>query len=231
MLNIDLHIHTVVSGHAYIHLNELINYARENKISIIGINDHGVKISGNHKKNHFGMGFRCPKFNDLQILWGCEANIIDSSGNIDLEEPYLSKLDYLSVGIHPPWPEVDNQLSAIINCFKLHKPLFMTHPYINLNIADTSKLYQIACDYDVILELNISVLTHPKLKEETLVNIKKMIEIIKKNNKKLLINSDAHFLHEVGDDSILEKYKKQLGLTPEIIINNYPEELLKRLKK
>jgi putative hydrolase len=231
MLNIDLHIHTIASGHAYIHLNELINYAKDNKMSIVGINDHGTKISGKHIIPHFGMAFRCPKFENLKILWGCEANIIDEEGNIDLMNPYLSKLDYLSIGIHPPWPKVDDQLCAILNCFKKHKPLFMTHPYIKLNIPDVSKLYQLACEHDVILELNLSVLTNPRLKKETLVNIKKMIEIVKKNKKKLIINSDAHFLHEVGDDSILERYYADLGLTPEIIINNYPEELLKRLKK
>jgi histidinol phosphatase-like PHP family hydrolase len=62
-----------------------------------------------------------------------------------------------------------------------------------------------------------------------LERMKKMIEMVKKAGKKVVVNSDAHFVHEIGDDSNLKKRAKELGLTEEMIINNYPKELEKFL--
>jgi histidinol phosphatase-like PHP family hydrolase len=58
-----------------------------------------------------------------------------------------------------------------------------------------------------------------------------MVDMTRKAGKKLIINSDTHFVHEVGDDAILKTYWTKLGLSKNIIINNYPEELMKFLKK
>ena len=56
-----------------------------------------------------------------------------------------------------------------------------------------------------------------------------MVELVREKKAKLIINSDAHFLHEIGDDSILIELWKDINITDDLIINNYPEELNKFL--
>lgn len=46
MIYLDLHTHTVVSGHAYSTLNENIAAAKENGLTIYGVSDHTPKMPG-----------------------------------------------------------------------------------------------------------------------------------------------------------------------------------------
>lgn len=46
MIYLDLHTHTVVSGHAYSTLNENIAAAREHGLTIYGVSDHTPKMPG-----------------------------------------------------------------------------------------------------------------------------------------------------------------------------------------
>jgi putative hydrolase len=87
-----------------------------------------------------------------------------------------------------------------------------------------------ACDNNVLLELNLSRLTKRMIKSDTIANIKTMIAIAKKYGKKIILGSDAHNIWELGDDSLLIPIKKELGLTDDLIINNYPQELFQLLK-
>jgi putative hydrolase len=46
MLKIDLHIHTIASGHAQNTILEFINQAKDLKMEVIGISDYGRGNSG-----------------------------------------------------------------------------------------------------------------------------------------------------------------------------------------
>ena len=104
----------------------------------------------------------------------------------------------------------------------------LTHPTHQQYDCDYEEIINSALDNNVLVELNISYVK--RAIEKDFEKFKRLIEIVKSKNKKLIINSDAHFIHEIGDDSILENYRDKLGLTEDIIINNYPEELKKFLE-
>lgn len=237
MLKVDLHIHSVHSGHAYGTIYDIMKEAAAKKMKMIAITDHGPSILGSAPLSHFRMGSRAPKeYKDVKILWGCEANIINGKGDIDLSDRAVSVLDILLVSFHKDTPYKDlgkerNTLS-LINCFKKYNPHIFVHPELMIYEYDMEKVLQSAFDNNVLIELNLSVLEKIDRGRftEGLKHIKKMIKIAKKNNKKLIVNSDAHFLHEIGDDSILKKYKEKIGLINDMIINNFPEELNKFLK-
>ena len=46
MIYLDLHTHTIVSGHAYSTLNENIAAAKQHGLKIYGISDHAPKMPG-----------------------------------------------------------------------------------------------------------------------------------------------------------------------------------------
>lgn len=84
-----------------------------------------------------------------------------------------------------------------------------------------------------MLEINLSSLVRLDKghHREDVELTKKMVSIAKKNKKMMIVNSDAHFLNEIAEDKILKKYMEIFGLTDDMIINNYPKELDKILKR
>jgi len=79
-------------------------------------------------------------------------------------------------------------------------------------------------DNNVLLEINENYLGQSDAKK--LQEFKTMVDMTKRRGKKLVLGSDAHFLHEIGEDSNIKKYWKEIGLSKEIVINNYPKELM-----
>lgn len=241
MLKIDLHIHTTHSGHAYGTFYDIIKEAASKKMKMIAITDHGPSVLGSVSRLHFGMGFRAPdNYKGVKILWGIESDPVDGTGKLDLDDKNMAKLDIVLVGFHDPTPYKDlgmkKNTEMLIKCFKKYKPHIFTHPARMMYPYDLEKVCQAACDNDVLLELNLSELFYidsepEKEKEARLNRIKQTVDISRKNNKKMVLNSDAHFVHEIGDDKILKKFAKRLGVTKDIIINNYPKELEKILER
>jgi putative hydrolase len=231
MLKIDLHIHSIHSGHAYGTFYDIVGEAKRKKMKFIAITDHGPAIPGSATWLHFNMGPRVPKYKDLKVLWGCEANVMDAKGNIDLEPWLQKKLDILLVGLHDTSGYKDagivENTKAVINTLKNPNIDVLTHPTHPQFKYDFDKVFQAALDNNVLLELNLSKLA----RGTDLPLFKKMIDMTRKAGKKIVVNSDSHFIHEIGDDAVLKKYWKELGLTEDIIINNYPDELMKFLNR
>ncbi len=227
MLEIDLHIHSIHSGHAYGTFYDIVKEAIKKNMKMIAITDHGPSMDGTSGYIHFNLGARAPKeIEGVRILWGCEANVIDADGNLDLEEKIQKKMDVLLISLHRDSAYKGGSKAAntkaIINALKNPNVKILTHPTHQGHECNFEEICQAATDNNVLLELNLSYL---KQNPQDVDRFKKMIDIVKKNNKKIIVNSDAHFLHEIGDDSILKQYRDELGLTKELIINNYPEEL------
>lgn len=231
MLDVDLHIHTLHSGHAYGTIYEVMEEASRKKMKLIAITDHGPSLFGTISDIHFNMGYRAPKeYKGVKVLWGCEANIINEHGDIDLSDKTIKRLDIILAQVHISTNYKDlgkeKNTEAIIKCFKKYPIHIFSHPNLMTYDYDFEKVCESACENDVLLELNLSTLNKLKNNETTFNLLKKMIEIARKHNKKIIINSDAHFLSEIGDDSLLEQYWDELNLSDDIIINNYMDELM-----
>ncbi|MBU0536286.1 MAG: PHP domain-containing protein [Nanoarchaeota archaeon] len=238
MLKIDLHIHSILSGHAYGTIYEIMKYAKSKGFEMIAITDHGPGGSALTSRSHFMMGSRAPKdYEGMRVLWGCEANIIDGDGNIDLDEFAIKQVNFLIVGLHTEtvYKDLgkDKNTEAIIKCFNKYPIHCFSHPATLYYDYDVEKACQAACDNDILLEINLTNLVRLERgsRKMNVDNFKKIVDVAKKNNKKILVNSDAHFLHEIGDDTVLGRFRDKLGLDDSMIINNFPEELNEFIKK
>ncbi len=235
MLKIDLHIHTVHSGHAYGSIYEIMEEAARKKMDMIAITDHGPNMTGSAPASHFNMGSRAQKeYKGVKLLWGCEANIINENGDIDLTENTIKKLDVILAQMHLSTSYKDmgreKNTNAIINCFKNYPIHIFSHPDVMAFDYDFEKVCESACENNVLLELNLSSFGKIKEGKSNLERIKKIIEISRKHEKKIIIDSDTHFLHEIGNDDRLKEYWDELDLSDDIIINNYPDELMEFLE-
>lgn len=233
MLKIDLHIHTLASGHAQNTILEYVNQAKFLKMKVIGISDHGPSTDSLATETYFATLGRIPeKIHGIRVLKGIEANIINSRGNIDISDTVIRKLDYVMAGFHPNNLYADKgkkeNTDTIINALKQRKINILTHPFVtHLFPLDVARVSEEACKNNVLLEVNLHYLKKFKDHKQTMSNLRMMIEISKHNKRKIIIGSDAHNIWELGNDSIIDKMKREIGLTDRMVINNYPAELSK----
>jgi putative hydrolase len=236
MLKIDLHIHTIASGHAQNTILEFINQAKKLKMKVIGISDHGPGTTKLVSSSYFRTLSRIPAVVDgIRVLKGIEANIANENGDLDVDESVTNHLDYVAANFHDFGGFEDlgkeRNTEAFIKVIKSGKIKIITHPTSTRPYeTDLRKICEAACENNVLLELNLSRLSQRFLKPDTISNIKIMIEVAKKHGRKIIIGSDAHNIWELADDSLLIPIKEEIGLTDDLIINNYPQELFQLLK-
>jgi len=232
MLSSDLHIHTVMSGHAFCTVNECIETAQKCNLSLIAITDHGPAMEHSANEGYFEMAARLPKLHgSLNVLFGCEMNILDKDGSVDLSAETMSELDIVLAGLHGRTSyagssEADNT-AAIINAMKKHSLInIITHPYrVEFPVAIPDIVYA-SKEYNVLLEINASLLLKAIQNpfEENNVQIihktAEMIQLLQSTETCYIINSDAHYSGEIGiSSSSLEILITELGILPDSVLN------------
>ena len=229
-MKVDLHTHTIASGHAHSSLVEMAKGASEKGIEVLGITDHGPFIAGAPPVSYFKCGDRFPDtIEGVRILFGVEANIIDEDGNLDLPEKVLKKLDFVMAGFHDFEDKgIVKNTQAMIKTIKNPYVKMISHPYKTEAIIDIEKITLEAIKNNVLLEINASFFYKNKIKDGNILdNIKKMINILKKHNKKMIINSDAHSMFEIGRFDDVKSRFSELGISEGDLLNNEVEEVLR----
>ena len=231
---IDLHMHTIASGHAFSTLDEMAREAAQKGLEMIAITDHGPSVPGTAVETYFRCGERfLNTMHGVHILFGVEANILDTKGRIDLSESTLQRLDIVIAGFHRFEDlGVEKNTEAMIMTIKNPHVNIISHPYI-LNVeVDIEKISRVAIENNVLLEINASFFYRErKLNDEKIQHkIKKMIEIFQKHNKKLILTSDAHSASEIKKfDKVIERFP-ELGLSEKDFLLT-KKDILEFLKK
>lgn len=99
---IDIHTHTIISGHAFSTLNEMIAHAQKLGLMLYGVTEHGPGIPGTCDPLYFRNMYIVPRqYGDMQLMMGAELNILDYDGTLDLtEEMYFRNFDVTIAGLH-----------------------------------------------------------------------------------------------------------------------------------
>jgi putative hydrolase len=235
MLKIDLHVHTINSGHAFNTLHEFAAEAARKKMSMFAITDHGPSYPGSVPYGYFLLGWRLPKMvSGVRLLFGVEANIIDGSGRLDLPDNLLEGLVPVIAGIHghAGYKDlgVEGNTQALLNVMKNPHVHMISHPIVSKYPVDIRRVAEAACANRKLLELNNSIFNGMnRLSRDELMYYSQMIGIVRKNGCKVIVNTDAHILSELGDDSAVMRFRKELGFRDDDIINNSPKELMELL--
>ena len=235
MLEIDFHIHSVNSGHAYANYYQIVEYARKNNMKMIAITDHGPSMNGTLGWLHFVMGHRQPKFDDIKVLWGVELNVIDSEGIVDLPDKILKKLDIVILGFHKgdcPYVDLGYEKNTEAFLKALENPYIqiISHPTNHQFHCDWRKIAEVALEKGILLEFNLSWFRKFLSNEEKKNEFKELVQMVRSKGAKMIVNGDSHFLHEIGDDSALREHWDFLEMSDDIILNNNIEELKEKLK-
>jgi len=229
----DYHTHTVYS-HGKGTIEDNVKEAISKGIKTIGISDHGYKhmTYGIKYKDIYKMREEIDslklKYKNIDILLGIECNILDDSGNIDVDENILKVVDYIMAGYHfgsTPTSikgvinHCDNYLfktkkakqyntKAIINAMRKHNIFAITHPG-DKGEVDIVEIAKVAKETDTRLEINGG---HGFLSV-------KQIEAIKSIKNKYIIGSDAHVPENVGNFDLAMKIIEEANLDVSLVEN------------
>ena len=131
--NCDLHIHSISSSHAFNTIDEIIKFSEEHNYTVIGISDHGPDMERAPHIGYFEMLYRLPyRSGNMNVLYGCESNILDTKGNIDIPDRLIGKMDYIIAGLHKrthyAGNSIDNNTKAIVSVIRSGKADIISHP-------------------------------------------------------------------------------------------------------
>ena len=229
----DLHTHTIVSGHAYTTLLENISYCKENGIKILGTSEHGPAMPNAPHRWYFGNMKVIPRIiNDVIILRGCETNILDVDGNIDLAEEDSKFLDYMIASFHEPVFKPTNKkdnTQAFINCVnKNPKVEILGHIGNPAYELDYDLIVKFAKEKDIMIEINNSSVLG-KSRAGSDINCKKVAILCKEYGTKLILTSDSHIAFTIGHFEESIKILESINF-PEELIMNEPQKLLEHFK-
>ena len=81
----DLHTHTIASGHAYNTLREMAKAAADRGLEILGITEHAPMMPGTCYNYYFHNLKTVPReLYGIRLLLGAELNILNPQGEVDL---------------------------------------------------------------------------------------------------------------------------------------------------
>ncbi len=233
----ELHIHTIASGHAFNTVDEIVKYAEAKKYKLIGISDHGPDMEGAPNVGYFEMFSRLPrKYAGMNILYGCEANIIDVSGTLDVPDSFVRSADYVIAGLHKRTSyrhcsEADNT-KAVVSVIHSNKVDIISHPVSQRFNVRVREIVQAASICNIMLEANKTVLLSA-IRNQSSDVISAYIELFSEAEAAgvhIIFGSDAHHVSEMcftNEECTL--MQEQYGLNLYNLINQKPKELMKFL--
>lgn len=218
----DMHMHTIMSGHAYGTIREMAQAASEKGLKVIGITEHGPGIPGTCDPFYFLNFEVIPRIlNGVEVYHGCEINVLND-GTLSLEQKYIDKLDYAICGIHVQCYQdagKEKNTDYIISCMKNEKVRIVSHPDDDNTPLDYERLVKAAKKYHVALEVNNSSIIKKDRRLHVLENYRTMLEWCKKEKVNIILNSDAHDPSAVGRLNLANDFIEDLDFPKELVLN------------
>ncbi len=227
---IDLHCHTIASGHAYSTLKENIDEAKLKGLKYVGVSDHAPNMPGSTHPFYFGnLGVIKEEINGVKVLKGIEANIMDFDGNIDIPSDVVGKLDYVIASFHPPCINPGNiheNTKAVLNVMENKEVKIIGHLDDSRYPVDYEKVVVKAKETNTLLEINNSSLRTNSFRVGAVENAKVLLNLCKKHDVKVILGSDAHIYYQVGNFENCTKILEEVNFPGNLVVN-FNEEYIK----
>lgn len=228
-LKLDLHTHTLASGHAFGTITEMAEAAAERGIEILGITEHSRGIPGTCEDIYFSNLRVVPReLKGIRLLFGSEINIIDYEGKLSMDEKLMKQLDIRIAGIHGQcyqFGSIEQNTEAVIGAIRNPLVDVISHPDDGFCPLDYERIVKAAEEYHTLLEFNNNSLRMTSRKN-VFENQVTLLRLCKQKNQSILISSDAHFPTDIGNTDEVEKVFAEVDFPEELILNYYPEKLI-----
>lgn len=226
---LDLHTHTIASGHAYNTLREMAKAASDKGLSVLGITEHAPKMPGTCHSFYFHNLKTVPReLYGIRLLLGSEVNIMDFEGNIDLEERDLKGMDIIIASLHTPCIKpgsIKENTTAYLKVMENPYVNIIGHPDDGRYPVDYRALVEGAKEKGKVLELNNHSLDPKCFRRDARENDLKMLEFCKEYAVPVIMGSDAHFDTLIGEFSMARELLEEVDFPEELILNRSVEAL------
>ena len=224
---LDVHTHTVASGHGYSTIQEMAQAASDKGLQVLGITEHGPSIPGACGLLYFKNMFVVPRqMYGIRLLMGCEVNILDTQGHLDLNDEYLDRLDIGIAGIHLVcWQggTKEENTQGVINVIRNPKIHIICHPGDGTAELDFEPLVLAAKESHTLLEVNNHSLAPQRHKTVARENNLEILRLCKKHGVPTILGSDAHVSFQIADYERLFPLLAETDFPDELIMNYWPE--------
>ena len=238
MLTVDIHTHTVASGHGTQDtIADMAKEAASRGIQILGISDHGPRTFCAGTPSYFrSLKFAQRQRFGVQMLYGIELNILDG-GSLDLEDSILKELDYSIASMHKPPRRIttlEENTADYIKAMQNPYVRIIGHPDNTQFPVDYWRLVEAAAQYHMIFELNEASLKpggyHQVAGTSTKENYMNLLSLCLPHRIPILLSSDTHGRQGLGKVDACEAIIREAGYPEELIVNNHMELLYKGKK-
>ena len=230
MIKLDVHTHTIMSGHAYSTMQEMVTAAQQKHLDILGITEHAPGIPGTCHPIYFRNLHVVPRqYDGLRLLLGAELNILDTKGTLDLDEYYYRKLDLRIAGIHLLCWEggtIEENTQGMINAIRNPWTQIISHPGDGTADLLFEPIVLAAKETKTLLEINNSSLNPVRKKETALKNNLEILRLCKRYEVPVILSSDAHISYAIADYSFIWPLLQETDFPDELIVNYSPERFL-----
>ncbi len=227
----DLHTHTMYSDHAFNTVTEMITQAQKLGLKGLAITDHGPAMPDSGHIWHFINKGQLPKkVDDMIVMFGAEADVMNIEGELDITEYYLENLDWVAASIHK---DIIPKLS-----FEDATQLWLNvanNPYVDMighceqveHFFDYEKVIPVFAANNKVVEINVnSAIVRPTGQK----NMEELAKVCKKYGCKIAVNSDAHSIYTIGQQGNVPEMLKRIDFPQELIVNATYENLVNELK-
>lgn len=225
-LQADLHTHTIASTHAYSTITENCEWAEKYGLKAIAMTDHAMKMPDSPHIWHFAnLGIIPRKINGVTVLKGIEANIINTDGQLDVEDCLLRQLEWVVASMHGEVMQTD----TVENITKAYIKLCQ-NPHIDVIGHCTSDLFYFDYDkgvkafkeYEKLIEINESSIINKKGSRK---NCYEILKLCKKYEVPVVVDSDSHFCQNIGQTPNALQIIEELDFPEKLVINTDWEKL------
>jgi len=225
---VDIHTHTIVSSHAFSTIHDYISEAKRKGLVLFATTDHGPEMHDAPHEWHFVNSAIIPRIVDgVGILRGIEANIKNTSGDIDCNDKMMNSLDIVLAGFHEQVfrpNTIENNTLAMVNAIKQGKAQVITHPGNPKFPIDIQEVVSAAAKHNVALEINNASFLHSRKGSKE--NCIALAQAVKNAGGWVSLGSDSHIAFSLGDFEKCIELLQCIDFPAERILNRSARTLL-----
>jgi putative hydrolase len=226
-IELDVHTHTVASGHAFSTLQEMARAAADKGLKLLGITEHTPGIPGTCDPIYFRNYHVVPRrMYGVELLLGAEINIMDTRGTLDLDTDSMSRLDIRIAGIHSLCYQpgtVDQNTAGMVSAISNPWVHIISHPGDGTARMHLEPLVLAAKEHHTLLEINNSSLKPLRQKVDARDNNLELLRLHKRYGVPVILGSDAHISFDIAEYGRLYELLQLTDFPEELILNTSVE--------
>ena len=234
-IELDMHTHTLASGHAFSTIQEMAKAGAEKGLKLLGITEHTPGIPGTCDPIYFRNLHVVPRqMYGIELMLGAEINILDGRGNMDADDDLMRRLDIRIAGIHSLCYEhgtKEENTSGMVQAIRHPYIQIISHPGDGTAALDFEPMVLASKECGTLLEINNSSLKPTRNKVDARDNNLEILRLCKRYEVPVILGSDAHISFDIANYEHLYALLQETDFPEALIVNRSVELFKNHLKK